>query len=95
MNQLQFNFTPLSRRSDTQGSNIAANHVKSKANTHAFLILSYMQDNKSEYTSKQLSDILGIDRHAVARRMTDLERLCKIKRAGFTQQTKEQLWASV
>lgn len=90
MNQLALSFEPVrARRRDPATSQRAASQVSRFAAGHFALILGALATEPG--TFKAIAARSGLERHAVARRLPELERGGLVKRAG--EQEGCTLWA--
>ena len=87
---------PLSRQSDPAGSFVAAAKYAASGRFKGDKQLVYeaLRREPQPITSKELARKMNADRHMLAKRLPDLERLGKAKRVGQDPQTKETLWVA-
>ncbi|MGD9724680.1 MAG: hypothetical protein AB7O68_26510 [Pirellulales bacterium] len=85
---------PLARASDPPGSYVAAAHLVTSGQfaSQRDLVHAALRLQPRPVTSKRLAQLMNADRHLVAKRLPDLEREGRARRAGVEQGTKETLW---
>jgi len=88
---------PLSAAADPQGSYVAAHDlVKSGAyKGQCDLVHAALKRQKRLVTSRKLAELMGADRHMVAKRLPDLERQKRAMRGGVDVQTRQTLWKAL
>lgn len=85
MNQMALTFEPVrSRRRDPATSQEAASKVREFASGHYGLILDALKRGGAG-TFKELAERAGLERHAVARRLPELQSLGKVTRGAETR----------
>lgn len=78
MNQLDL-VLPLARRGDPETSHRAARNARQFVAGHSALILEALTEPG---TYKEIADRCGLERHAVARRLKELERAQEVERTA-------------
>ena len=81
MNQLAINFEPVrARKHDPETSQRSAGNARQFAAGHFVLILDALE--RGPATFKEISERCGLERHAVARRLPELEKAGKVAQTG-------------
>jgi predicted HTH transcriptional regulator len=85
---------PLARSTDGEGSHLAAaRRERSGRNASSRqAVLAALALEPFAVTSKELAARHDLDRHETARRLSDLEKLGAVRKAGKREGTKEALW---
>lgn len=85
MNQMAINFEPVrARKTDPQTSQRAASKVDKFASGHYGLILEALTRG-GPGTFKEIGERCGLERHAVARRLPELQDAGKVTRTAETR----------
>ena len=85
MNQMALTFEPVrARKRDPETSQRAASKVRAFASGHYGLILDALKRG-GPGTFKDLADRAGLERHAVARRLPELQSFGKVTRGAETR----------
>lgn len=85
MNQMALTFEPVrARKRDPETSQRAASKVRDFAGSHYGMILDTLK-LAGAGTFKELAERSGLERHAVARRLPELQALGKVTRGAETR----------
>ena len=85
------------RALDPPTSHCAAAKVPHFENTHYARIMSFLDTAKYPATYEQIANAVGMERHQIARRLPELEKLGRVKRVGYgtlSNGNRAQLWRS-
>ena len=85
------------RALDPPTSHFAAAKVPRFENTHYAKIMNFIDTAKYPATYEQIANATGMERHQVARRLPELEKLGRVRRMGYgtlANGNRAQLWGA-
>lgn len=91
VDQLALTFDPpRARRTDPATSHRAARNARQFATGHFALILGALESGPG--TFKEIAERCGLERHAVARRLPELQQAGRVKRTGVERDGCAEWW---